>query len=302
MPFDTTVISPGLTGIVGNVVVAVLILIVGWILAALLASFTRGLLQRTGLDERLRRTLGGTATAPQIARGVASAVFFVVMVLAVVAALRGAAADGGHRAPQRLPHRRPGVPAPGGRGPPPAAPGVAPGHRPAGGRGPRPGRRAPGRAPGRSGGCGRALGRGAAGAGGRHGDSGHGAGRRPRQGAPARRRSGARPRRPAPCRRPSTGWCSCCSCPASSAPSAWRGCWLPLLVMLNQLLGFLPNLLAAGLILVVGWFAVRLIQRIVTGLLAGLGVDALSDRVGLGPPWATSASASCWGRSSTSCS
>ncbi len=61
-----------------------------------------------------------------------------------------------------------------------------------------------------------------------------------------------------------------------------EGMLAPLLVMLNQLLGFLPNLLAAALILVVGWFAVRLIQRIVTGLLAGLGVDALSDRVGLG--------------------
>ncbi|HEX2327004.1 MAG TPA: hypothetical protein VHQ00_16530, partial [Chloroflexota bacterium] len=68
MPFDTTVISPGLTGIVGNIVLAVLILIIGWIVAAILAAFTRGLLQRTGLDERLGRLLGTTATAPQIAR------------------------------------------------------------------------------------------------------------------------------------------------------------------------------------------------------------------------------------------
>ena len=38
-------------------------------------------------------------------------------------------------------------------------------------------------------------------------------------------------------------------------------------------LGFLPNLFAAGLILVIGWFVARIVQRIVSNLLAAVGVD-----------------------------
>jgi hypothetical protein len=46
-------------------------------------------------------------------------------------------------------------------------------------------------------------------------------------------------------------------------------------------LGFVPNLFAAALMLLVGWFVARIVQRIVTGLLAAVGVDRLGDRVGL---------------------
>lgn len=55
----------------------------------------------------------------------------------------------------------------------------------------------------------------------------------------------------------------------------------PVQGMINQVLGFLPNLLAAVLILFVGWFAGRIIQRIITNLLAAVGTDSLSERVGL---------------------
>src|SRR5688572_10894792 len=51
--------------------------------------------------------------------------------------------------------------------------------------------------------------------------------------------------------------------------------------MLNQVFGYLPNIVAAGLILLVGWFVARIVQRIVTGLLAAAGIDSLADRVGL---------------------
>jgi hypothetical protein len=51
--------------------------------------------------------------------------------------------------------------------------------------------------------------------------------------------------------------------------------------MVDKTLAFLPNLLAAGLILGVGWLLARIVQRIVTNLLAALGVDRLSDQVGL---------------------
>ena len=60
------------------------------------------------------------------------------------------------------------------------------------------------------------------------------------------------------------------------------GILAPVQTMLDRALAFLPNLIAAGVMLMVGWFVARLLQRIVSGLLAGVGVDALADRVGLG--------------------
>jgi hypothetical protein len=53
--------------------------------------------------------------------------------------------------------------------------------------------------------------------------------------------------------------------------------------MINQILGFLPNIFAAGLILAIGWFVARIVQQIVTNLLAAIGTDQLSERVGLAP-------------------
>jgi hypothetical protein len=53
--------------------------------------------------------------------------------------------------------------------------------------------------------------------------------------------------------------------------------------MMDQVLRFLPNLSAAALILGVGWFIARIVQRIVANLLVEVGADALSEWVGLGP-------------------
>ncbi len=55
----------------------------------------------------------------------------------------------------------------------------------------------------------------------------------------------------------------------------------PVQAMLNKLLGFLPNLLAAAVIMLVGWFVARLVQRIVTNLLSVTGLDKLSERLGI---------------------
>lgn len=55
----------------------------------------------------------------------------------------------------------------------------------------------------------------------------------------------------------------------------------PVRGMVEEVLAYLPNLLAAGLILVVGWLAARIIRRVVVNVLMALGVDKLSDRVGL---------------------
>lgn len=60
-----------------------------------------------------------------------------------------------------------------------------------------------------------------------------------------------------------------------------QGLLAPVQELLNEVLGFLPNLLAAGLILLVGWFLARIIQRIVTNLLASVGLNQLSERVGI---------------------
>jgi hypothetical protein len=51
--------------------------------------------------------------------------------------------------------------------------------------------------------------------------------------------------------------------------------------MVDKTLAFLPNLMAAALILGVGWLLARIVQRIVTNLLAAVGVDGLADQVGL---------------------
>ena len=55
----------------------------------------------------------------------------------------------------------------------------------------------------------------------------------------------------------------------------------PVMNLLNQLLGWIPNLIVAGLILVVGWFIARIVQRIAASFFVALGTDKLSDRIGL---------------------
>jgi len=60
-----------------------------------------------------------------------------------------------------------------------------------------------------------------------------------------------------------------------------QGLLLPVQGMVDTVLGFIPNLFAAGLLLLVGWFVAKLVQRIVTNLLVAAGLDRLSERVGL---------------------
>lgn len=55
----------------------------------------------------------------------------------------------------------------------------------------------------------------------------------------------------------------------------------PVQSMLDELLAFLPNLLAAALILAVGWLLARVVQRVVSNLLAAVGADRLAEQVGL---------------------
>lgn len=55
----------------------------------------------------------------------------------------------------------------------------------------------------------------------------------------------------------------------------------PVRDVVQEILGYMPNLLGAAIILVVGWFVARLLRRIVTNLLLAAGMDALGEKVGM---------------------
>ena len=71
--------------------------------------------------------------------------------------------------------------------------------------------------------------------------------------------------------------------PATLGALKLQGLLDPVQGMLDEFLGFMPNLLAAALIGVIGWFVARIVRQIVTSLLAAAGGDRLSDRVGIAP-------------------
>jgi hypothetical protein len=56
----------------------------------------------------------------------------------------------------------------------------------------------------------------------------------------------------------------------------------PLMAMFDELLGYIPNILAAAIIVLVGWFVARIVRRVVTSFLVAIGTDEFSDRIGLG--------------------
>jgi hypothetical protein len=69
--------------------------------------------------------------------------------------------------------------------------------------------------------------------------------------------------------------------PAILEALSLQGLLQPVQGMIDQLLGFLPNIFAAALILGLGWFVARIVQRVVTTLLSAVGADKLSERTGL---------------------
>ncbi|MBF2062861.1 MAG: mechanosensitive ion channel [Calothrix sp. C42_A2020_038] len=56
---------------------------------------------------------------------------------------------------------------------------------------------------------------------------------------------------------------------------------IPIQSLITQIISVLPNILAATLIAVVGWFIANVVRRIVTNLLATTGVDHIGSRFGL---------------------
>ncbi len=55
----------------------------------------------------------------------------------------------------------------------------------------------------------------------------------------------------------------------------------PVTAMFNKVFAFLPNIISAAAIAVIGWFIARIVQRLVQSLLASAGVDRLSEKWGL---------------------
>lgn len=55
----------------------------------------------------------------------------------------------------------------------------------------------------------------------------------------------------------------------------------PIQSIFDQAVGFIPNVLAAALVLIIGWFVARILRQVLTNLLAALGVDRIGERVGL---------------------
>jgi len=69
--------------------------------------------------------------------------------------------------------------------------------------------------------------------------------------------------------------------PAVLGALGLQGLMEPVQGMVDEILGYLPNILAAGLILLVGWLASRIVRQIITNLLAGVGVDRFGEQTGI---------------------
>lgn len=69
--------------------------------------------------------------------------------------------------------------------------------------------------------------------------------------------------------------------PAILGALALRGILGPVQGMVDRILAFLPNVLTAGLIILVAYFVGRIVAGLVTSLLSAVGFDRLMERVGL---------------------
>jgi hypothetical protein len=255
-----------LTGaIVPRVVAAVLILVVGWVVALVLAAVARGVLRRTAVDDRLAAAMGGRPGV-RVADGVATAVFYLVLLFVLVAAL------------QMLNLTIV-------TGPLTGLLAIVLGYIP------------------------RLVGAAvllliawvlatvlrtvvtraltAARLDERLGDAGGAAGRAADRDRPTVAESTAPP--------PAGGASLAVTLgevvywlvfllflPGVLDALGLQGLLAPVLTMLDRALGFLPNVVAAAAIVVIGFFVAGLVRRIVTNLLAAAGADRLAERVGLG--------------------
>jgi hypothetical protein len=69
--------------------------------------------------------------------------------------------------------------------------------------------------------------------------------------------------------------------PAILSALAIEGILAPVEQMVEKVVAFLPNLFVAGMILLIGWFFARVIRQVITSVLASLGTDQLGEKIGL---------------------
>lgn len=69
--------------------------------------------------------------------------------------------------------------------------------------------------------------------------------------------------------------------PAVLGALSLQGILSPVQEMFNKLLGFLPNIISAGVLFLIGWFVARIVRQILTNLLAAVGADSLGEKAGL---------------------
>ncbi len=69
--------------------------------------------------------------------------------------------------------------------------------------------------------------------------------------------------------------------PAILGALGLQGLLLPVQNMIDEILGALPDILAAGVILLLGWLGARIVRQIAANLLAGFGVDRLGEQSGI---------------------
>jgi hypothetical protein len=69
--------------------------------------------------------------------------------------------------------------------------------------------------------------------------------------------------------------------PAILSTLELEGLLTPAAGMVGRMLEFLPNIFTAAVILLVGWLVARIVQRIVSNLLKSFGTDTITERVGV---------------------
>jgi hypothetical protein len=233
-----------LAGFLPNLLAAILVLVVGWLVALLISKLVENLLRRTTLDDRLARALqGGTPERIPVERWISLAVFWLIMLFVIVLFLQTLNVGGSR---SRSMPAGPGADLysadPGGGGA--AAAGLDARHRPAHDDHPRAeflGLHSPcyGNSPGR------------------HPQPGH--------------------HWPDDWQRGLLAGDSCSSCRLCSMPSICRASW-PGAGHGRTASWALPNILGAIVVLAIGYLVARIIRQIVTNLLASIGVDRLGER------------------------
>lgn len=69
--------------------------------------------------------------------------------------------------------------------------------------------------------------------------------------------------------------------PAALGALELRGLLDPVVSMFRELLGFVPNLISAAIILFIGWVVASLVRRTLSNLLSASGLDRLSEKIGI---------------------